>query len=376
MAFTLGPHRKRCCPNARAGSSIQRSGPVLGRRSLLRTGVCFGIAGLGLGALTSACSLVAEQRPFRIPRIGFLGPGPRDTPNVASFLEGMRDVGYVDGQNIVIEWRLASESGTASPVGADASMAQLPSLAAQLVSLPVDLLVAQARLATLAAKQATTTIPIVFMGVGLPVANGLVASIARPGGNLTGFATDVPGIWAKRLELLRQAVPGLTRVAVLHDAAAVIQGLGSNWEEVQQAAEGLGLLAQRLDLQSPQDLEVALRAAASDGAQAVINAAGTLLTSGARRSSAEVVLRQHLPSITYDRPGAADGWLMGYGPDLETEPRKAGRVVDRILKGARPAELPVEQPTILDLAVNAKTLEVLGLTLPPSMLPQVTEWIA
>jgi putative ABC transport system substrate-binding protein len=338
----------------------------LKRRIFLRDAAWLAASAAGLTLLSSACGLLPSQTPARVPRIGFLGAQDRETmaDRVDAFLQGLRDLGYVEGQTIAIEWRFSPE-GSAN---------QFAEMAAELVRLQVDVIVADgSTVAAQAAKQATSTIPIVFVAAALsPVETGLVASLARPGGNLTAISNTTPGIYAKWVQLLRDVVPGLARTATLSfpgNPATV--GIA---DEVRSAATASGVVDERIDLQSVNDVEVAFQEAASRGADGVIIAAIALLLRAVDHV-AEVAVRHCLPTIGGTRDFVQAGSLMWYGANPLATRRRAAVYVDRILKGAKPADLPVEQPTVFDLVVNLKTARALRLSIPPSVAQQVTEWI-
>jgi len=301
----------------------------------------------------------------KIPRIGYLSPGPREAfrDQVDAFLQGLRELGYVEGQSIAIEWRF-----TAS--GPDAQFAERA--AAELVGLPVDLIVTSTTPPTQAAKRATRTIPIVATIVANPVETGLLGSLARPGGNLTGLTVNVPGLLTKYVDLLREVVPGLSRVAALvqpTSAAGV-----SEWNEFRPAAEAAGLVVERVDMDSAADLDRTFETPAIVRAEALACLSSSLVYP-VRARFAELALQRRLPTITNAREFAGDGLLMTYGPNLAAITRRGAVYVDKILKGAEPGSLPVEQPTVFDFVVNLKTAKALGLTIPPSVQPLVTEWI-
>jgi putative ABC transport system substrate-binding protein len=285
---------------------------------------------------------------------------------VDAFLGGLRDLGYVEGQTIAIEWRFSPAEGGEALYGP---------LLTELVGLAVDVIVLDGgSQMALAAKRATSTIPIVCTPMLYPVENGLVASLARPGGNLTGLTSIASGVYAKCLDLLREVVPGLARVAVLIDVNNPLER--ETWAELRGAADAAGIQAQQVDLGSAGDLEAAFETSAAGRAQAVI-VIGTPFLLPVRKRLAELALQHHLPGITLYPPFAEAGLLMAYGikGGLPTQSRHAAVFVDKILKGANPADLPVEQPTEFDLVVNRTTLNALGLTIPPNVASQVTTWI-
>ena len=313
------------------------------------------ISSLALGLLASP--LVADaQQAGKVARIGVLAQGSStDAPHIGeAFRQGLRDLGYVEGQNIVIEYRWAE--GRAE---------RLPDLAVELVNLKVDVIVAGGTPAPLAAKHATRTIPIVMGGAGDPVGTGLVASLARPGGNVTGLSTLTPELGRKRLQLLKEVVPGVSRVAVLWNAANPYAVL--NMRETEAAARTLGVQVQSLEVRGPDDFESALPAAIRGRAGALI-VVDDPLTLTYRVRIVDFAARNRLPAMYGFREYAEAGGLMAFGASLADLGRRAATYVDKILKGAKPADLPVEQPTKFELVINLKTAKALGLTIPQSVL--------
>jgi putative ABC transport system substrate-binding protein len=297
------------------------------------------------------------QQPGKIPRIGYL-TGVSPSTNSArheTFRQGLRELGYVEGKNIVIEWR-----------SAEGKFDRLPALAAELVRLKVDIIVTGGGATTRAVKEATTTIPIVMTQDGDPVGNGFVASLARPGGNITGLATLAPEISGKRLELLKEIVPRLSRVAVLGNSAQ--PGNAQTLREVELAANAFGVQLQYLDVLGPKDIATAFRAAGKGRADAVLILLPGLVATAERPQIADLAAKRRLPAI-YDRPEAVEsGGLMSYGVSTADLDRRADTYVDKILKGAKPADLPVEQPKKFDLIINLKAAKQIGLTIPPNVL--------
>ena len=348
-----GPER------AYTSRSMEQTGSRFGRRSFLQGGLALTSLGLlgGCGRLP-----FQAQQPAKIPVIGFLSPGSREgrAPLIEGFLLGLRDLGYVEGRDVAIEYRFAERND------------RLPDLAAELVGLEVDVILASGTTATAAAKQATTTIPIVMGSGGDPVATGLVASLARPGGNVTGMSLIVPQISGKRLELLKAIVPGLARVAVLLNETNPLHVVEE--KEIRAAARVLGVETQILSVRTADDFEGAFLAAARAGADAVWGTDDSLITNG-RDQLAELALRYRLPSVFHIPELARAGGLLAVGPELATVYRHAATHVDKILKGAKPADIPVEQPTEVDVVINLKTAQALGLTIPQSVLQQATEVI-
>lgn len=332
---------------------------VHSRRTLLRSSL--GLAGLGL---LVGCDLPRlPWQPARVPRVGYLilNSERTNTPFREAFLQELRALGYVEGQNVLLDARYADDRAD-----------QLASLADELVRLPVDVIVTYATQAALAAKQATTSIPIVMATGGDPVANGLVPNLARPGGNVTGFSTVEGPLNGKRVSVLKESVPTLAQLAVLWNPAN--PDSVRNFADVEQAARHLGVELQPQPIREPADAPTALRAlegAASDGLL-VIN---TPVINSHFEEIAAVARRRRLPSISGQTAFAKVGGLMAYGPSFEDNFRRAATYVDKILKGAKPGDLPVEQPTKFDFVINLKTAQALGLTIPPSVLQQANEVI-
>ena len=318
------------------------------------------------GGLLAAPLAAEAQQPANVPRIGWLSIASR-TPEVSHLLEafsqGLRDLGYVEGQSIAIEYRFA-----------EGRPERLPGFAAELVALKVDIIVTPNPAGTQAAKQATRTIPIVMLSVADPVGSGLIASLARPGGNITGLsATASPEIVGKRLELLRQAVPKASRVAVLRNPTNPDTAQMSR--ELEGAARKLGVHLQVLDVRVPSELDSAFAAITRDRADALFLLGDTMFTlHGARIAS--LAAKSRLPTISGSRETATEtGLLMSYGPSQSDMFRRAPTYADKILKGAKPADLPVERPTKFELVINLKTAKALGLTIPPSLLQRADQVI-
>ncbi|MBI2153033.1 MAG: ABC transporter substrate-binding protein [Candidatus Rokubacteria bacterium] len=320
---------------------------------------------LTLGIL--AAPLLADaQRPAKVPLIGFLAPAggpfapsPRSMMGMGSptyrdaFLQGLRELGYVEGQTIAIEYRWAE------------GMDRLPALAAELARLPVDVIVTVSTPAALAAKRATTTIPIVNAITGDPVATGLVASLARPGGNITGLTTQGEDLSGKWLQLLTEVVPRVTRIAVLWSP---VSPTGPGYlRETEAAARALRVQLQALEVRGPEDLDGAFAAMARHGAQALVVTPDPMLHRE-RRSLVDLTARRRLPAIYFARDFVEVGGLMAYSAEFADLARRAATYVHKILKGAKPADLPVEQPTKFELVINMKTAKTLGLTIPSSIL--------
>ncbi len=313
---------------------------------------------LALGALLLALSFQAEaQQPAKIPRIGYLaGASPSSiSDRIEAFGQGLRELGYVEGKNIVIELR--SAEGKAD---------RLPSLAAELVRLKVDIIVTAGPQSTRAAKEATSTIPIV-MGFDIdPVGNGFVASLARPGGNITGLSTLAPEISGKQLELLKEIVPKLSRVAVF--GTSTRPGNAQTLREVERAAGAFGVKLQYLDVLDPKDVETAFRAASKGRADAVLWQVAGAFSAAQRPQVTDLAVKNRLPAIYWRPDFVEDGGLMTYGVSITDMWRRAATYVDKILKGRTPADLPVEQPMKFELVINLKAAKQIGLTIPQSVL--------
>jgi putative ABC transport system substrate-binding protein len=277
-----------------------------------------------------------------------------DAPRLEAFRQGLRELGYIEGQNIIVEYRHESRG-----------FERLPELAAELVGQKPDVLVAVTTNAALAAKKTTTTIPIVFMGVTDPVTAGLVESLPRPGGNTTGITNMAAILTGKRLELLKETIPKVSRVAVLWDPQA--PGSTPQWKESQLPAQELGLQLYSMEVSSVDKYEAAFREAVKARNAAVWVTLNPLANSN-QKLIAELAINNRLPSICARSDYAENGCLMAYGPGYSTEGRDGARYVDKILRGAKPTEIPVEQPMKFELVINLKTAKQVGLTIPPSVL--------
>jgi ABC-type uncharacterized transport system substrate-binding protein len=296
------------------------------------------------------------QQPKKLYRIGilFVGSSSFYATWIDVFRQGLKELGYIEGKNITIDYRYAE--GKAD---------RLPSLAAELVGLKVDVIVSSSTPSVLAVKKATSTIPIVFVSISDPVASGLVASLARPGGNITGLSIVAVELSGKRLELLKEAVPSVTRVAFLWDSANPAQA--PQWKEAQAAAQALRLQLQSLEVRSSNDFDSAFEAALRERAQALVTTPAALLGAHLKRI-VEFAAKNRLPAM-YGNPQFVDaGGLMSYAPDYSAQYRRAATYVDKVLKGAKPADLPVEQPTKFEFVVNLKAAKQIGLTIPPNVL--------
>jgi putative tryptophan/tyrosine transport system substrate-binding protein len=340
---------------------MERRGSRLSRRRFV-----VGAAGLGLVAGCGRLPWQGQPAPRKVPTIGWLQLSGESTDSLEpalvetleAFRQGLAALGYVEGQHVVIEQRL-TEQGESG----------LREAAADLVRLPVDVLVTSGIRATRAAQAATSTIPIVFASAPAPVGSGLVASLARPGGNVTGLANLSSELYAKRLEFLAQVVPGLRRVAFLWDALTPV----SSVQELQAAAQTLGVRLEVLEIRDVADYDAAFAAAGAEQADALMMAGG--INSRNRARIVSLAARARLPAMYPYSLFVRDGGLMAYGANRLDPYRRAAAYVDKILKGAKPADLPVEQPMTFDFVVNMKTAQALGITFPNEIMLQVTEVI-
>jgi putative ABC transport system substrate-binding protein len=339
---------------------MERRGMRLSRRAFV---VGAGVSAVGLGLLAAGGRLPWQAAP-KVPRIGFLAVGSREgrAPLIAGLHQGLREYGYVEGQNLLIEYRFSEDLDE-----------RLPELAAELVALQVDLIVASGTPASYAAKEATSTIPLVMGGLAAnPIETGLVTSLARPGGNVTGMSMMTSQLSGKRLELLQESLPGLARVAVFWNPPN--PAYRPILRELEKAADFLGLELQRLEVRVPDDFAGAFEAATRQQVGALIVPADPL-TTNRQKLIADLALEHRLPAMMDYKEFVRVGGLLSLGVDLTDLYRRSAHHVDKILKGANPAELPMQQPMQFDIALNLKTAAVLGLTIPPEILLQVTEVI-
>jgi putative ABC transport system substrate-binding protein len=300
-------------------------------------------------------SVTEAQQPTKIHRIGLLTGAAAPPPSAASpFTQGLRKLGYVEGQNITIEARYSN-----------GQMDRLPELALELTRLKLDVIVAQTFPAALALKQATSTIPIVVLGAGDPVATGLVASFARPGGNITGVSALENELSGKRLELLKEVFPKFSRGAVLWNAADL--GMTFKFKEVERAAQALRVIVHASEVREPKDFDGVFLEIMRNRPDALFVITDPL-TSLNRKQLFELATKNRLPAMYENSSYADDGGLIAYGPSQSDTLERALHHVDSILKGAKPAELPIEQPTKFELIINLKTAKALGLTIPPNVL--------
>jgi ABC-type uncharacterized transport system substrate-binding protein len=311
-----------------------------------------------------AVTVIAEaQQPGKVPRIGFLSGQSLSTISIRTeaFRQGLRELGYVEGKNIVIEWRLG-----------EGKIDRIPALAAELVRLKVDIIVTGGVGSTRPANDATNTIPIVMTQDPDPVGDGFVASLAHPGRNITGLSTLSPELSGKRLELLKEIIPKLSRVAVLGTSTnpSTAQAL----RETEVAAGALAVKVQYLDVRGPKDIEAALSAAGKEHANAVIVLGAPVLASQ-RTQVVDLMAKSRLPAMYQSAVNVEAGGLMSYGVSGTDLARRAAMYVDKILKGAKPADLPVEQPKKFELIINLKAAKQIGLTIPPNVLARADKVI-
>jgi putative ABC transport system substrate-binding protein len=300
-------------------------------------------------------AVAQTQQPTKIPRIGFQSAAfpSANAARIEAFRQALRELGYVEGKNIVIEYRYA-----------EGKLDRLSELAAELVRLKVDVIVTAAPSSTRAAKKATSTIPIIMAFDNDPVGSGFVASLARPGGNITGLSNLAPEISGKQLELLKEIVPRLSHVAVLRTSTLTSAQV---LKEMELAAGALGVKLQYLDVLDPKDIETAFQAAGKGRADAVLALASPILESH-RTQVVELAAKSRLPTIYHVAEFVEAGGLMSYGVSFIDLYRRAATYVDKILKGAKPADLPVEQPMKFEFIINLKTAKQIGLTIPPNVL--------
>jgi len=340
---------------------------ALSRRRFLHA-----VGGLGLGTLSaglvSSCGLLPPQLRLapagqKVPRIGFLGATTEsaEAARLEAFRQGLRELGYAEGQTIAIEWRWA-----------EGQFDRLPALAAELVSLDVELIVAGGSTSTRAAQGVTSTIPIVMAQAPDPLGSGFVASLARPGGNITGLSTLAPEISGKRLELLMGVVPHLARLAVLDDAPT--PGNAQALRETELAARATGVQLHYRDVRRPEEIEDAFREAAEARADAIV-VLGSPLFILERRRIADLSVQYRLPASYESAAFVRDGGLMTYSVSIDDLYRRTATYVDKILKGRKPADLPVERPTKFDFIINLKAAQAIGLSIPQTVLLQATEAI-
>jgi putative ABC transport system substrate-binding protein len=301
-------------------------------------------------------SVVHAQQTTKIPRIGYLSAlSPSSVPaRTEAFRRGLSELEHFEGKTFVIEYRYS-----------EGNLDRLTELAVELVRLKVDVIVTTGPTSTRAAKESTNSIPIVMTNEADPVASGFVASLARPGGNITGLSNLAPEIGGKRLELLKEVIPKMSRVAVVGTASQA--GNAQSLKELERAAAAFGVKLQSLDVAAPKDIEIVFQAASKGGTHAVLLLQSPILNSH-RTQIAELAVKSRLPAIYFAPEFVEDGGLMSYGPSLNDLFRRAATFVDKILKGRKPADLPVEQPIKFEFIVNLKAAKQIGLTIPPNVL--------
>jgi putative ABC transport system substrate-binding protein len=310
------------------------------------------------GGLLAAPLTGAAQQAGKVWRIGYLSAGfkevPGSNPGLAPFSQRLHELGYVEGRNVTLEIRHA-----------EGRTERFPALAAELVNLKIDVLVAASTPGALAAKQATSTIPIVMVSVGEPVEVKLVDSLAHPGGNVTGLSLIAPQLAAKRLDLLKEALPKLSRVTVLWNSAN--QGMRARFQETEVGAQSVGVALQSVTVQSIDDFEPLFATLTRNRPESLLVLADTVTVAN-RQRTVEFAARNRVPAIYEARTFVDTGGLMSYGVDFSDHYRRAAIYVDKILRGAKPADLPVELPTKFEMVINLKTAKALGLTIPRSLL--------
>jgi putative tryptophan/tyrosine transport system substrate-binding protein len=313
--------------------------------------------------LLALCFPAAAQQPKKVPRIGYLGGASPSavSERIEAFRQGLRELGYVEGKNIFVEWRYA-----------EGKPDRLSELAAELTRLKVDVIVTSGGSPTRSAKGATTTIPIVMAQDNDPIGNGFVASLARPGGNITGLSSLAPEISGKRMEVLKEIVPRLSRLATL--GSSTNPGTAQVLKETELASRAFGIQFQYLDVLDRKQIETAFGEASKGRADAVL-ALPSLVLNSRRKQIAELAIKSRLPAIYYAPEWVEDGGLMSYGVSFTDLYRRAAIYVDKILKGAKPADIPVEQPKTFEFIINLKAAKQIGLTIPPSVLARADKVI-
>ena len=323
------------------------------------------VIALGLGALAPFASLAPlagfAQQPAKIPRVGFIEPLSKDSPLYRAFLQGMRDLGYVEGRNLTMEARFA-----------DSKPERLPALADELGKLKVDIIVAMSTPAVQAAKQATTTIPIVMIAIADPVGSGFVANLARPGGNITGLSNVSADTSRQLLEMLKDAVPKLSRVAVMVNPANSSNGI--QLKNINVVAPKMGVKILAVEARNAGEIESAFATMVRQRPDALIVVGDPTFRQQARQI-ADLALRHKLPTTSMNSALAEAGGLFGYGASISDTYRRAATYVDKILKGAKPGDLPVEQPTLFEFVFNKKTAKALGIKFSNTIQVQATRVI-
>jgi putative ABC transport system substrate-binding protein len=310
------------------------------------------VVGVALCAILFALCVSVEAQPSKMYRIGWLSPRLGITAREETFRRGLRELGYIEGQNIIIEWRFAKEKPE-----------RLATLATELANLNVDVIVTYTTPAIKAASQATKTIPIIMANVGDPVAMGFVASLARPGGNITGLSNLSPTLGTKRLELLKEVLPKLSRAAVFWNPDARIPAL----KEIEKVAPSLRVEMRPIEVRLVEDIANAFEAASKARVDGVITLPNSLLLDQ-RKQVVSLAVKKRLPAIFPNWEIADAGGLMAYGPNVNNNFLRAAAYVDKVLKGTKPADLPIEQPMKFEFVVNLKTAKQIGVTIPPNVL--------
>ena len=320
------------------------------------------IAGVGAAAVVGPRGTWAQQ-PGKIWRIGMLDTASAtlNAANIDAFRQELRRLGYIDGTNLIIEYR----SGAGRPE-------RFPDLAAELLRLHVDLIITRGTPAVLAAKKATATLPVVMAAIGEPVETGAVASLAKPGGNVTGLSSFVTELTAKRVEIIRDFVSAVSRLALLDGMAN--GSVPAQWDETKRAAATFGMQSHLYDVRRPEDIEAAFNAMAAQHTDALLVGIDSVVIAN-RARVVELAAKQRLPAIYASREFVESGGLLSYGPHYGDLYRRAAIYVDKIFKGAKPADLPVEQPTKLEIVINLKAARALGMTFPPTLLARADEVI-
>ena len=317
-----------------------------------------------LGGAAATWPLAARaQKPAKIPRIGFLGnsTATMEANLIGPLRDGLRELGYEEGRNVIIEFRWA-----------DGKYDQFPALVAELLAAKVDVIITAGTPATLAIKKATSTVPLVFIAVGDPVGTGVVPNLGRPGGNITGLSSIAPDLEGKRLELLREVVPKLSHVAFFLNPANAFHT--ASMRQARVAAQSLGIKLQPMEVNKSEQLDGAFASIVKEKPDALLILADRVFLHNRKRMM-EFAIQQRLPSVNAYRELVEAGGLISYGPSYEDMHRRAAVYVDKILKGTKPADLPIEQPTKFTLLINLKTAKTLGLTVPPTLVARADELI-
>jgi putative ABC transport system substrate-binding protein len=333
---------------------------VRDQKSAVGKSSAFSAVLFALGFLLALCFPAEAQQAGKIPRIGILFIGTRNQPHLESFRQGLRERGYVEGKNIVLEYRYA-----------EGKFDRVPALVDELVRMKVDIIVTTSSISARAARKATKTVPIV-MTTGSPVEQGLAESLAKPGGNVTGLTVMAVELTGKRLEILQETFPKMTHVAALWAPGQTEAVRG--FKETQEAARGFSLRLQSVELQNAEELEKVFAEISKGRADALVVVLDPLVTLHSKRI-VDLALKHHLPGMYPTRQFAEEGGLMAYGPLIADLYRRAAMYVDKILRGAKPGDIPIEQPTKFEFIVNLKTAKQIGLTIPPNVLARADKVI-